>query len=70
MDKDRIKGQAEDMKGRAERKAGQFTGDKKTEAQGIADQAKGKVQNAFGKMKDAGRDALKGAKKDKKDRAA
>ena len=33
--------------------AGKVTGDKKTEAEGKADQVKGKVQNAFGGIKDA-----------------
>jgi uncharacterized protein YjbJ (UPF0337 family) len=58
MDKDRIKGKAEDIKGRAKRQVGEWTGDKKTQAEGIAEQAKGKLQNAFGKVKDAGRDMV------------
>lgn len=73
MDKDRIKGQAEDAKGKTERQVGAITGDKKTQAKGLAEQAKGKMQNAFGKMKDAGREALdrgKQAAQNKKDKAA
>jgi uncharacterized protein YjbJ (UPF0337 family) len=58
MDKDRVKGKAEDIKGRAKRQVGEWTGDKKTQAEGAAEQVKGKVQNAWGKVKDAGRDAV------------
>ena len=58
MDKDRVKGKVEDIVGRAKRQAGEWTGDKKTEAKGAIEQAKGKAQHAFGKMKDTGREAL------------
>jgi uncharacterized protein YjbJ (UPF0337 family) len=58
MDKDRVKGKAEDIKGRAKRQAGEWTGDKKTQAEGIAEQAKGKLQNTWGKVKDAGREMV------------
>jgi uncharacterized protein YjbJ (UPF0337 family) len=64
MDKDRIKGKAEDVKGRIKRQVGEWTGDTKTQAEGAAEQVKGKVQNAFGKMKDAGREALDRTKQD------
>ena len=53
IDKDRIKGSAEQAKGKVKEWAGKVTGDKKTEAEGKADQMKGKVQNAFGGIKDA-----------------
>jgi uncharacterized protein YjbJ (UPF0337 family) len=53
VDKDRIKGSAEQAKGKVKEWAGKATGDKKTEAEGKADQVKGKVQNAFGGIKDA-----------------
>ncbi len=53
IDKDRIKGSAEQAKGKVKEWAGKVTGDKKTEAEGKADQVKGKVQNAFGGIKDA-----------------
>ena len=36
---------------------GKVTGDAKTEAEGKADKAEGRVQNAVGGMKDAARDA-------------
>jgi uncharacterized protein YjbJ (UPF0337 family) len=53
VDKDRIKGSAEQAKGKVKEWAGKATGDKKSEAEGKADQAKGKVQNAVGGLKDA-----------------
>ncbi len=58
MDKDRIEGKMDDVKGRVKRQVGEWTGDKEMESEGTLDQAKGKAQNAFGKVKDAGRDAL------------
>jgi uncharacterized protein YjbJ (UPF0337 family) len=53
MDKDRIKGSAEQAKGKIEEAAGKAMGDKKLESEGKGDQVKGKVQNAFGGLKDA-----------------
>jgi uncharacterized protein YjbJ (UPF0337 family) len=57
MDKDRIKGKAEDIAGRVKRQAGEWTGDEKTQAEGAADQLQGKARNMMGKAKDAARDA-------------
>jgi uncharacterized protein YjbJ (UPF0337 family) len=57
MDKDRIEGKMEDVKGRVKRQVGEWTGDTELQGEGAMDQAKGKVQNAFGKAKDAIRDA-------------
>jgi uncharacterized protein YjbJ (UPF0337 family) len=53
IDKNRIKGSAEQAKGRVKEWAGRALGDKKTESEGKADQVKGKVQNAVGGLKDA-----------------
>ncbi|MGA2963372.1 MAG: CsbD family protein [Candidatus Korobacteraceae bacterium] len=58
MDKDRVEGKIKDIKGRVERQVGEWTGDKDAQAEGAKEQIKGKVQNAFGKIKDAGRDAM------------
>jgi len=58
MDKDRIEGKMEDLKGQVKRKVGEWTGDKEMESEGAAEQAKGKAQNVIGKIKDAGRDAV------------
>ena len=68
MDKDRIEGKMDDIKGRAKRQVGEWTGDEDLQAEGTADQAKGKTQNAFGKLKDAGRDAIDDLKGDNRDR--
>ena len=43
MDKDRIKGAANQAKGKLKDMAGKVTGDTKTEAEGKADQVKGKA---------------------------
>jgi uncharacterized protein YjbJ (UPF0337 family) len=53
MDKDRIKGSAEQAKGKIKEAAGKALGDKKLESEGKGDQIKGKVQNAVGGLKDA-----------------
>ena len=57
MDKERIKGKAEDVAGRVERQVGEWTGNEKAQAEGLAKQAEGKARNAVGKAKDAVRDA-------------
>ena len=53
MDKDRMKGSATNMGGKAKEAAGDVTGDSKMQGEGKMDQAKGKVQNAVGGIKDA-----------------
>ena len=53
MDKDRVKGSATNMGGKAKEAAGNLTGDSKLQGEGKADQAKGKIQNAIGGIKDA-----------------
>jgi uncharacterized protein YjbJ (UPF0337 family) len=73
MDKDRIKGKAEDVAGRVKRQVGEWTGDNEAQGEGAMDQLKGKARNAMGKMKDAARDAaddIRGEDIDKKDEAA
>ena len=58
MDKDRVEGKIKDIKGRVERQVAEWTGDKDAQAEGTKEQLKGKVQNAFGKIKDAGREVV------------
>ena len=53
MDKDRVKGSATNMGGKVKEVAGKATGDQKLKGEGMMDQAKGKVQNAVGGIKDA-----------------
>jgi uncharacterized protein YjbJ (UPF0337 family) len=57
MDKERIKGKAQDIAGRAERQVGEWTGNEKAQAEGMAKQVEGKARKAVGKMKDSVRDA-------------
>ena len=61
MDRDRIKGSATNLKGKAKQVAGKLTGDAKLKAEGKADQVSGKLRNAFGGAKDAVRDAARKA---------
>jgi uncharacterized protein YjbJ (UPF0337 family) len=53
MDKDRVKGKVKDISGRVQRQAGEWTGDEEAQIKGAGKQAEGKVQNIFGKAKDA-----------------
>lgn len=57
MDKDRVKGTMDDAAGRAKRQVGEWTGDTQTQAEGAAQQVKGKAEKAWGNVKDAARDA-------------
>jgi len=56
-----VKGTIDEVAGSAKRKAGALTGNTKLEVEGMVQQAKGKVENAWGKTKDAVRDAAKGS---------
>ena len=55
MDNDRIKGKMDELKGDIKKKIGEATDDKSLQGEGIVDKAKGKIENAFGKLKDEGR---------------
>jgi uncharacterized protein YjbJ (UPF0337 family) len=59
MDKDRIEGAGHQAKGEIKKEFGKLTGDKKTEAEGAAEKAAGKVQNAVGGLKDKIRESAK-----------
>ncbi len=59
MDKDRIAGSAHQAKGAVKQGIGHLVGDEKLAAEGAAEKAAGKLQNAVGGAKDALRDALK-----------
>ncbi len=48
MDKDRVEGSAKQVKGAVKEMIGKVVGDAKLEAEGKADKAEGKVQNAIG----------------------
>lgn len=53
VDKDRVEGSATNLGGKVKEGAGNLTGDEKLKNEGIADQVKGKIQNAVGGIKDA-----------------
>lgn len=59
MDKDRVAGSAKQAKGVMKEAVGKVVGNSKLEAEGKADKAEGKVQNAIGGLKDSVRDAVK-----------
>jgi uncharacterized protein YjbJ (UPF0337 family) len=59
MDKDRIAGSAKQVKGSVEEAVGKAVGDTKLQADGEAERAEGKLQNAVGGVKDTLRDTLK-----------
>jgi uncharacterized protein YjbJ (UPF0337 family) len=58
MNKDRIRGSAEQAKGKMKEIAGKATGDAKLESEGKAQKAAGKVQNTIGGLKDALKEAV------------
>jgi|CZKL01.1.fsa_nt_gi uncharacterized protein YjbJ (UPF0337 family) len=57
MNKDTVKGTIDDAAGRAKRQVGEWTGDTNTQVEGGAQQIKGKVEKAWGNVKDTARDA-------------
>jgi uncharacterized protein YjbJ (UPF0337 family) len=64
MDKDRVKGAVNDAAGRVKRQVGEWTGDTHAQVEGSAQQLKGKVQKAWGNLKDAARDVSNNAHRD------
>jgi uncharacterized protein YjbJ (UPF0337 family) len=52
MDKDRVAGSAKVVKGTVKQTVGKAVGDAKLQSEGKADKIEGKVQNAFGGLKD------------------
>jgi uncharacterized protein YjbJ (UPF0337 family) len=52
MNKDRVKGTIDEVVGSAKRKAGELKGDTQLRIEGMAQQVKGNVENAWGKAKD------------------
>ena len=57
MDKDRVKGMAEQAKGTIKKTVGEITGDAKLKTEGQMDKLGGKVRNAVGGLKDAVKNA-------------
>jgi uncharacterized protein YjbJ (UPF0337 family) len=61
MDTNRVKGATDELVGFAKQKAGKLTGNTKLQVEGAAQQVKGKLENALGKVKDSVRDAKQNA---------
>ena len=59
MDKDRIKGSADQTKGAIKDATGKLIGDDKLRAEGKVDKLKGKLESTLGGAKDTVRDAAK-----------
>ena len=51
MNKDELKGKAENLKGRVKQAVGSLAGDKSTEGEGLLDRVRGAVRERFGKAK-------------------
>jgi uncharacterized protein YjbJ (UPF0337 family) len=66
MDKDRVKGKVKDIAGRVQRQAGEWTGNEEDQVKGSAKQVEGKVQNIAGRVKDAGRNAMREAQEEQR----
>ena len=60
IDHDRTEGSLKQAGGKLKEGAGKLFGDSKMETEGQADQGEGKVQNAWGGLKDSVRDAVDG----------
>lgn len=52
MNKDHVEGTAKDIGGKVKEELGRATGDRKTQREGLADQAEGEAQKAKGDVKD------------------
>jgi CsbD-like. len=59
MDKEHVKGAADKVSGAAKEAAGKMTGNKKLEAEGKIDKAKGEARDFIGDVKDAAKKADK-----------
>ncbi|CDX27953.1 MULTISPECIES: CsbD family protein [unclassified Mesorhizobium] len=52
VNRDQVAGIAKQMKGSVKQAAGKATGNRRTEVEGVADKIAGKVQKAYGDVKD------------------
>jgi uncharacterized protein YjbJ (UPF0337 family) len=52
MNKDRVKGTIDEVMGSAKRRAGELTDNTQLQVEGMVQEVKGKVENAWGKAKD------------------
>jgi uncharacterized protein YjbJ (UPF0337 family) len=58
MNKDQVKGRAEEAKGAVKESTGKVIGNRDLEAEGAADKAAGKVQKNYGDAKEKVKDAI------------
>ncbi|WP_062229443.1 CsbD family protein [Aureimonas frigidaquae] len=58
VDKNEIKGGAKEIGGKIKEAAGKAVGNDRLQAEGLADQAEGKTQKNYGKVKDAVKDQV------------
>ncbi|MFP5407156.1 MAG: CsbD family protein [Gammaproteobacteria bacterium] len=58
MNKDQVKGRAEEAKGTVKEVAGKAVGNEKLESEGKVDKAAGKVQSGYGDAKENVKDAI------------
>ena len=58
MNKDQVKGVGKQVKGSVKQTAGRATGNRRTEAEGVAEKTAGKVQKGFGDIKEKVKGAL------------
>lgn len=59
MNKDQVKGEAKDIAGKVQEKAGKVIGSTEQQVKGIGKQISGKVQKGFGDAKESAKDANK-----------
>ena len=59
MNKDQVAGRVDEAKGKVKEVAGRIAGSEKLEAEGVMDQASGKVQKNYGDAKEDVKDAIK-----------
>jgi len=65
VDDNRMKGKMKDVAGRVQRQTGEWTGDQEMQDKGASNQAEGKVQNTWGKVKDKARKMTRDTPKDR-----
>lgn len=57
MNKDQVKGEAKDIAGKVQEKAGKVIGSTEQQVKGIAKQISGKVQKGFGDAKESAKES-------------
>jgi uncharacterized protein YjbJ (UPF0337 family) len=66
VDKDRVEGTGDQVKGSVKKGAGEVTGNERLESEGSSQKSKGKLEEGWGKTKDAARDAGDAVKEKRK----